>query len=215
MPRKGWSTAPDGWVQIICGPRPPSESWPKVGRVSADLHPKLNQVRSFEGRWRRPLQSQASPPPEVVVEAAKKRVDGIEAALGALAAVGTTDGPEVQVLKDCLTRAKRFAQVFERARKRLIAHDAARQTLVTDIEQSEGRLERLRASAAAADAIPRPRPPADVETQVQGLQQMVNQLQEERDALVRELHGTPMERPRVRQRLSHAHRSGVIPPCPR
>ena len=30
----------------------------------------------------------------------------------------------------------------------------------------------------------------------------------------RELHGTPMERPRVRQRLSHAQRSGVIPPMP-
>ena len=56
-------------------------------------------------------------------------------------------------------------------------------------------------SAPAADAIPRPHPPAHVETQVQGLQQMVNQLQEERDALVQELHGTPMERPRVRQRL--------------
>ena len=225
MPRRGWSTAPDGWVQIIRGPRPPSESWPKVGRNSVDLHPKSNEVRSFKGRWRRPQQFRASPPPEVVVEAAKKRVDGIEAALGALAAVGTTDGPEVQVLKDCLSRAKRSAQerplavqisqtesYLERARKRLTAHDAARQTLVTDIEQSEGRLERLR--AAAADAIPRPRPPADVETQVQGLQQMVNQLQEERDALVRELHGAPLESPRVRQRLSHGHRSGVIPPMP-
>ena len=48
MPRKGWSTAPDSWVQIIRGPRPPSESWPKVGRISAELHPKSNQVRSFE-----------------------------------------------------------------------------------------------------------------------------------------------------------------------
>ena len=81
MPRRGWSTAPDGWVQIIRGPRPLSESWPKVGRNSADLHPKSNEVRSFEGRWRRPQQFRASPPPEVVVEAAKKRVDGIEAAL--------------------------------------------------------------------------------------------------------------------------------------
>ena len=42
---------------------------------------------------------------------------------------------------------------------------------------------------------------------------MVNQLQEERDALVRELHA-PMDRPRVRQRLSYAHRCGVIPPMP-
>ena len=200
-----------------------AQSWPQFSGPSS----KVERSPLFKGRWRRPQQFRASPPPEVVVEAARKRVDGIEAALGALAAVGRTDGPEVQVLKDCLSRAKRSAQerpiavqisqtesYLERARKRLTAHDAARQTLVTDIEQSEGCLERLRAAAAAADAIPRPRPPADVETQVQGLQQMVNQLQEERDALVRELHGAPLERPRVRQRLSHGHRSGVIPPMP-
>ena len=59
---------------------------------------------------------------------------------------------------------------LERARNRLIAHDTARQTFVTDIEQSEGH-------------------------SLQGLQ-------------------TSMERPRVRQRLSHAHQSGVIPPLP-
>ena len=106
------------------------------------------------------------------------------------------------MLKDCLSRAKRSAQerplavqishtesYLERARKRLTAHDAARQTHVTDTEESEGRLERLRAAAAAADAIPQPRPPTDMETHLQGLQQMVNQLQEERDALARELDG--------------------------
>ena len=41
----------------------------------------------------------------------------------------------------------------------------------------------------------------DTVTQVQLLQQMVNKLQEEKDALVEELHG-PVERPRVRQRVS-------------
>ena len=40
-------------------------------------------------------------PPEVAAQAARKRVEGIEVALGALAAVGTVDGPEVQMLKDC------------------------------------------------------------------------------------------------------------------
>ena len=199
---------------------------PKLAAIQQTFIPsRTKSVRSKVGG--RPQQFRASAPPEVVVEAAKNSVDGIEAALGALAAMGTIDGPEVQVLKDCLSRVKRSAQErllaiqnsqteshLERARKRLTAHDAARQTLVTDTEQSEGRLERLRAAAATADAILRPRPPAEVETQVQGLQQMVNQLQEERDVLVRELHGAPMERPRVRQRLSRAHRSGVIPPMP-
>ena len=120
MPRKGWSTAPDGWVQIIRGPRLLSESWPKVGRISADLHPKSNQVRSFEGRWRRPLQSRASAPPEVVVEAAEKRVDGIEAALGALAAVAREPS---DLHKNDLwpSRSARLESYLERARKRLAA----------------------------------------------------------------------------------------------
>ena len=88
--------------------------------------------------------------------------------IGALAAVGTIDGPEVQVLKDCFSRAKRSAQERPLAadqpdgvvpREGKEEADSKRQTLVTDMEQSEGRLKRLRAVAAAADAIPRPRPP--------------------------------------------------------
>ena len=154
-------------------------------------------------------------------------VEGIEAALGALAAVGTIDGPEVQVLKDCLSKAKRSAQerplvqqicqtesYLERARKRLTAHDEARQALVTDVEESEGRLERLRAAAVAAESVPLPRSSSEAQNQLQNLQQMVNQLQEERDALARELQGAPVERPKVRQRLSHAYGACMIPPMP-
>ena len=44
--------------------------------------------------------------------------------------------------------------------------------------------------------------PLDLGTQVQTLQQMVNQLQEERDALAKEVQSGPLERPKVRQRLS-------------
>ena len=50
-------------------------------------------------------------------------------------------------------------------------------------------------------------------TQVQLLQQMVNKLQEEKDALAEELHG-PVERPRVRQRVSPSHVPEVVPPMP-
>ena len=59
------------------------------------------------GRWRqRKMRSSMSP--QVVEEAAKKRVDGTEAALAALAAVGTT-GPEVSMLTACLQKARRFS----------------------------------------------------------------------------------------------------------
>ena len=44
---------------------------------------------------------------------------------------------------------------------------------------------------------------------------MVNQLQEERDALAKEVQSGPVERPRVRQRLSVPHvAEDTIPPMP-
>ena len=48
MPRRGWSTAPDGWVQFIRGPRPPSKE------LSWRPH---RQVRTVGGRGRRSLRS--------------------------------------------------------------------------------------------------------------------------------------------------------------
>ena len=36
-----WDAVEDGWVQIIRGPCPPAEVWPRVGNVSA-AHPKLS-----------------------------------------------------------------------------------------------------------------------------------------------------------------------------
>ena len=219
MPRRGWLPASDGWVQILRGPRPPSENWPM--RCAPPPRAPI-EARSRAGRWRQP--QGVSVPPEVAMQVARKRVEGIEAALGALAAVGTVDGPEVQMLKECLAKAKRSAQerpfaqqishtesCLERAKKRLTAHDAARQQFVTDVQESEARLKRLRA-LAAADSVPRPRVFPESGNQVQCLQQMVNQLQEERDALVRELRGDIVERPRVRQRLFPTPTQSL--PCP-
>ena len=36
MPRRGWSTAdvPGGWIQILRGPKPRSEQWPRAGARS-------------------------------------------------------------------------------------------------------------------------------------------------------------------------------------
>ena len=196
----------------------------RVGPKLPAAHHLPRSVRTKSdraGRWRQPQPVRASVPPEIAVEAARKRVEEIEAALGALAAVGTIDGPEVHVLKDCPSKAKRSAQerplvqqisqtelYLERARKRLTAHDETRQALVTDVEEHEVRLERLRTAAIAAESVPLPRSSSE---QVQNLQQMVNQLQEERDALEREFQGAPVERPKVRQRLSHAY--GAVERC--
>ena len=113
------------------GPRPPSENWPR--RSAPPTRPPI-EARTRAGRWRQPPGGRVSVPPEVAAQAARKRVEGTEAALGALAAVGTVDGPEVQMLKECFAKAKRSAQErplaqqishteshLERAKKRLIA----------------------------------------------------------------------------------------------
>ena len=230
MPRRGWVTAPDGWVQIIRGPRPPSVRWPKtVCTASAGASKPWQQIQGQApvGRWRQSEKPRSSVPPEVSIAAAQKRVGGLEAAVTALAAVGTVDGPEVQVLKQSLQKARRAAQerpitallsqteaFVERARKRLQAHDAQKQ-LVQELEEGEGRLSRLQEAVRTQEATVRPAQEVrtDTVTQVQLLQQMVNKLQEEKDALTEELHG-PVERPRVRQRVSPSHIPEVVPPMP-
>ena len=204
----------------------PVQSW----SASSSRTLAEDRARGVSGRPKAvAANSGASVPPEVAIAAAKKRVGGLDAAVAALAAVGTIDGPEVQFLKECLQKARRAAQerpinallsqteaFVERARKRLQAHDAARQQLVQELEKSEGRLSRLQEAARTQEATVQPTPEArsDTATQVQLLQQMLNKLQEERDALAEELHG-PVERPQVRQRVSPSHIPEVVSPCRR
>ena len=203
---------------------------PKARRTST-VSQNLSQVprgQTVPGRWRQPLKPRGSVPPDVAIEVAKQSVSGLEGALAALAAVGTVDGPEVQFLKECLQKARRAAKerpitvllsqteaFVQRARKGLQVYDAERQQLVQELTESESQLSRLREVARAQEApvITPPQEQPDMATQVQHLQQMVNQLQEERDAMAEELHG-PVERPRVRQRVSPSHIPDVVPPMP-
>ena len=60
MPRRGWLPAPDGWVQIIRGPRLPSMKWPSA----TEMRHSSNTVKKHgdggvqrpqaRGRWRQP-----------------------------------------------------------------------------------------------------------------------------------------------------------------
>ena len=49
MPRKGWSTleVPDGWLQVIRGPRPPAVQWPKAVRGQGQGQPKFSPHVQF------------------------------------------------------------------------------------------------------------------------------------------------------------------------
>ena len=64
MPRKGWSAVqvPDGWLQVIRGPRPPSNKWPTRNRQSSEASRRgplpeevvsiaQDQVLKLERQW--------------------------------------------------------------------------------------------------------------------------------------------------------------------
>ena len=135
---------------------------------------------------------------EVSFEAAQQRVAQLESALRAL---GDAKGPEVTVLQESLKAAKRAAQVppvkvqlvhceqfVARAEKRLAIHDEERITLVKQLEDGKQRLLNLREEVSQSPA-PAPVQPTDWGAQVASLQQMVNTLQSERDALAAQIQG--------------------------
>ena len=101
MVRRGWCSAdvPDGWVQVIRGPRPWSIQWPRASQSrpvpvqSSPLsQPKQSPVPKTSGT--RPFGN-----PQMRVTAAQERVTKLEAALAALHEV---DGPEVESLRAAL-----------------------------------------------------------------------------------------------------------------
>ena len=132
-------------------------------------------------------------------------------------------GPAVDALKSELEKARPAAKVppmnvqisstqefNRRSEKRLTELEAERTAESKLFEDARERLRHLEAARCAPSATP-----LDLGTQVQTLQQMVNQLQEERDALAKEVQSGPVERPKVRQRLSVPHvAEDTIPPMP-
>ena len=59
MPRRGWSSlpVPDGWFEVIRGPRPPSVQWPHQQK-GKDKGVALSAPR---GRWRNPDRGTRAP----------------------------------------------------------------------------------------------------------------------------------------------------------
>ena len=190
MGRRGWSAAPDGWVQFIRGPRPPAESWPRVGRSGSAAQPKPVQ-RVPQGRWRQTPRIN----PDKAREKAQSTVTRLEKALEAM---GDVQGPAVEVLKSELTKARAASKqppldveidqcrkYISRAEKRIKELDAQREEESTLLTEAQERLQRLVNTQPRAPSTVFPPETGD---QVLSLQQMVNVLQSERDALMKELH---------------------------
>ena len=199
MPR-GWSKAPvmDGWVQIIRGPRPKSEKWPKAGQQK--VPPKRNQSAVSRGhpqpmrQWERDsalLQRSTSRPPEAAAAEASLEVERLQGAIAALGEGNPLSAPLQAALRSARTKSKVLPVnerveackgFLERAKKRLVRTEAViakahEQKLIFEAELREGeaRLLQLQAESEA-----QPEGPS-----VTDLQSRIDQLIQERDALLK------------------------------
>ena len=86
MPRKGRSTVqvPDGWLQVIRGPRPQSVKWPAKAQQKSDVRVRdAGEVRDPQVA-QQVRRVQRGPQPEEVLSNARARVTKLEAAMAAV-----------------------------------------------------------------------------------------------------------------------------------
>ena len=93
---------PDGWLQLIRGPRPKSATWPVQG-----TSPPKAPAKSRRGSQVASPQGVRGPPPEEVVSNARARVTKLEAAMAAL---GESDNT-YSILQEALKKAKALTHV--------------------------------------------------------------------------------------------------------
>ena len=216
MPRRGWLTAdvPAGWIQIVRGPRRRAEQWP---RASATRSAVPRVASSVQAQPLKPILTSAKDKvnPDAARDAARNKVSKLEKALEVL---GDSTGPAVDALKSELEKARQAVpplnvqisstqDFIRRSERRLAELEAERTAEAKLLEEGRERLRQLEAARCAQEGVASSlsATPLDLGTQVQTLQQMVTQLQEERDALTKEVQSGPVERPKVRQRLSVPH----------
>ena len=169
---------PNGWLQVLRGPRPPAARWPmsekKVAKDPSSVQQRERQPGQLGGR---PVQAQNSSggrngrwrecpervSPDAARQAARDRVAKLQQALVVL---GETSGPEVDGLRSALAKAQKSAseptlevQVTEcksfiaRAEKRVAALDAQRAQEVASLEEGRARLIRLESVALEAPQV--------------------------------------------------------------
>ena len=197
--------APDGWVQIIRGPRPPAVRWPQAPRRGQDK-------RQANKGSTQPRPQQHSPPPlqqpsrsrESVAAHATAEVSRLESAISVLG----EDNKHARALLEALKVAKMQATVhpiqdrinackayLERARKRVARADAViaralEQKSIFDGEVADGekRLQELQLEEAQGPVLaPLPK--------VAELQQQIDDLVRERELLRASQSRIPREHP--------------------
>ena len=181
---------PDGWLQLIRGPRPKSERWPLKAPQKPAPAVRQTGVHGMKST-KSTTDAVRRVSPDAARATAQEKARKLEKALEVMSDV---DGPAVEALRAELKKVQNAASVptvdvqiqqcesfIMRSERRLAEIDAQRVAEQESLTDAKARLERLRSEAAqCADR-------QDPGSQVASLQQMVNLLQSERDALAKEL----------------------------
>ena len=223
MPRKGWTAVPvpDGWLQVIRGPRPPAAKWPKTRP-----NPPSGWSTQSERRAQ-PVPSCDRGPGHCFVECSRSSDEAgsrygcnwrvrpsISRSAGCL-----EDGQAQAQVKPVQDRIGRTEFFLQRARKRVAAArqevEKAKEVVVNaegklaleeeEVRKAEARLLVPQQEASHMPANPPPTVPADFVQELTKLHSLVQELQHERDELRAELatHAEVSEgRPRKSNRIS-------------
>ena len=174
---------PSGWVQIIRGPRPPSQRWPK----SHEQKPTIGRWRNHQNQEVKvpAMPRQARVGPAAARDLAKNMIVQLERALEAM---GGMEGPAVQAIKMELEKARLASKKpplnveIEEARKfitrsvrRLKEMEEERRVEERLLSEAQENLKNMLAEQERGSS--HPEPPQDVTSQVTDLQQMVNDQQ--------------------------------------
>ena len=221
MPRRGWTAAPDGWVQFIRGPRPPAQRWPMAqgnrqppqGKVAERAAVVFGGQVSGEPIVRGRRRSDVPPVGSNPVAALER----------ALAALGPEDAGAKAGLQAALERAKQKAKVapsrapapevtIDAARVRVARLEAALSALA---DHTGPEVDALTAALARARIAASP-PPVDV--QVTQCQQFIERAVKRIDDLdkAREVEAVRLQEARDRlQRLQQeaAATTATVPPA--
>ena len=92
---------PTGWVQILCGPRPPSQKWPMAQPVQRPRQPRVSPVPQG------PRVPTVRVSPDGSCDAARQKVEKLQQAL---VVMEDTGGVVVECLKAELEKAKKASQ---------------------------------------------------------------------------------------------------------
>ena len=223
---------PNGWLQVLRGPRPPAARWQmsekKVAKDPSSVQQRERQpgplgggrpvqAQNRNGRWRECPERVS---PDAARQAARERVAKLQQALVVL---GETSGPEVDGLRSALAKAQKSASeptlevqdtecksFIARAEKRVAALDAQRAQEVASLEEGRARLIRLESAALEAPQVVMP--PPEASSEVLQLRELVSQLQ----AQIRGPdHQDAPCMPTVKRPCRSGHWSGPVPVMPR